>query len=118
MSDEIPTTEHELLPVSVMPLYASMDSVDAPSRALVQFAHRLIEDAAISGGDLEPTTIEQGDLAVSVARALTAETERCAKIADACYVDIKNNPHDFGALDTGGLRASEKIASAIRCSHE
>jgi len=56
-----------------------------------------------------------------IARALLAERdamrERCAKIADACFADIKGYPHDFGALDTGGLRAAEKIAKAIRSPH-
>jgi len=40
--------------------------------------------------------------------------EECAKVADACFADIKGNPHDFGPIDSGGLRAAEKIAAAIR----
>jgi hypothetical protein len=40
--------------------------------------------------------------------------EISAKIADACRADIEHNPHDFGPLDQGGIRASEKIAAAIR----
>lgn len=40
--------------------------------------------------------------------------EISAKIADACRADIERNPHDFGPLDQGGIRASEKIAAAIR----
>jgi len=40
--------------------------------------------------------------------------EISAKIADACRTDIERNPHDFGPLDQGGIRASEKIAAAIR----
>lgn len=43
-----------------------------------------------------------------------ATIEACARVADACRVDIERNPHDFGPLDTGGIRASEKIAAAIR----
>ena len=40
--------------------------------------------------------------------------EEAAKVADVCLFDIHDSPHDFGALDLGGIRASEKIATAIR----
>jgi len=53
-----------------------------------------------------------------VARAILAERERCAKIADACMLDIGDHPYDFGKTDAGGMRAAEKIAQAIRSSHE
>ena len=120
MSDVTIPEARGLLPEAVMPLYASMDSTAAPPRSLVQFAHRLIEDAAISGGDLGPTTVEQGALANSIAYAILAEAERCAKIAE----DRKTPVMKYGSKDAkhyhlaGISYASHAIAQAIRSSHE
>jgi hypothetical protein len=58
------------------------------------------------------------DEAAAAIERLVAEMDEAfeisAKIADACRADIERNPHDFGPLDQGGIRASEKIAAAIR----
>lgn len=54
----------------------------------------------------------------AIAGAILAERERCAKIADACMLDIGDHPFDFGKTDAGGMRAAEKIAQAIRSPHE
>lgn len=114
------TTNTELLPATVMPLYASMDSVAAPPQSMVQFAHRLIEDAAISGGDLEPTTVEAGDLAVSIARAILAERERCAKVCEDQKAGFLS-PEYASNQPLGSLTerfACDECAQAIRSSHE
>lgn len=58
---------------------------------------------------------ERADAAeAQLAHAREAAIEECAKVADACRMDIDRNPHDFGNLDAGGIRASDKIAAAIR----
>lgn len=102
-----------LLPEAVLPLYASMDSIDPAPMPLIQFAHRLIENAAISGGDMAPTTVEQGDLAQAIARAILAETERCAKVA-LSFARYHGEP---GAVAENPFADVRKVAQSIRKSH-
>lgn len=67
------------------------------------------------------STTRDGDIS-TIARSILAAEQRGAdrqreadaEIADLVVVDIDNNPHDFGVMDQGGMRAAEKIAAAIR----
>lgn len=89
---------------AVRAMHAGAECADAEphwsSQAEAETAHDLASEAAAA---IERLVAERDEA-----------FEISAKIADACRTDIERNPHDFGPLDQGGIRASEKIAAAIR----